>query len=134
MPQTQINFGTGIGGAGFAQIVLQAFFNYGDTSAQSVDYALTNQNSPLTPQPFPLSSGNNTINQTNCPALANAGGVWLIPGPANGSLITLKGSTGDTGIVLNLAAPTFIPFNVTPPTSFVLSAAGTVATFLLVWV
>jgi hypothetical protein len=134
MPTTQINFGTGTGGVGWTQVSLVSTQNFGESSNNVVDYLLTNQNSPATPQAFPLSSGNNTINQTNCPALANAGGVWLIPGPANGSLITLKGATGDTGIVLSLAAPTFIPFNVTPPVSFVLSAAGSVATFLLVWV
>lgn len=135
MSTVAVNFGTGTGGIGFSQIILQALFNYGQTSAQSVDYWLTNQNSPLTPQPFPLVTGNNVVNQTNCPALANAGGVIIIPGIANGSLITLKGAAGDTGIVLNLAAPTFIPFNVSPPASFYLSVpSGSCPTMVLVWV
>lgn len=134
MSQIAINFGPGVGGVGFAQVLLQSIQNFGETSNAVVDYLLTNQNSPCTPQAFPLASGNNTINQTNCPALASAGGAFLIPGPTNGSALTLKGVTGDTGIALALNAPTFIPFPVTPPTSFVINAAGTVATFLIVWV
>lgn len=135
MATIAINFGTGQGGAGFAQVILQSLANFGETNAQVVDYALTNQNSPLTPQPFPLVTGENVINQTNCPALANAGGLFICPGVGNGSLITLKGASGDTGIVLNLTAPTFIPFNVTPPTSLYLDVpSGACPTMLLVWV
>jgi hypothetical protein len=134
MPTIALNIGTGSGGVGFSQITLQALLNFGEMSAQVVDYALTNQNSPATAQAFPLSSGNTTINATVCPALASAGGVFICPGPGNGTLLTLKGASGDTGIVLNLTAPTFIPFNVSPPTSFVLYAASTCATLVLVWI
>lgn len=134
MPTVAINFGTGQGGTGFAQVGLSSFQNFGELSNQVVDYLLTNQNSPCAPQAFPLSSGNNTINATVCPALATAGGCFLIPGPTNGALLTLKGAAGDIGIVLNLTAPTFLPFNVTPPTSFVIDAASTCSTFVIVWV
>lgn len=134
MPTIALNFGVGTGGVAFSQIVLQALFNFGETSAPSLDYALTNQNSPATVQAFPILTGNTTINATVCPALTSAGGVFICPGPTNGTLLTLKGATGDAGIVLNLTVPTFIPFNVTPPTSFVLSAGSGCPTLILVWV
>lgn len=134
MATVALNFGVGTGGVAWSQIFLQSQVNYGETSNTVTDYALTNQNSPATAQAFPVNSGNTTINATVCPALASAGGVIICPGPTNGTLLTLKGATGDTGIVLNLTAPTFIPFNISPPSSFVLSAASGCPTLILVWV
>lgn len=129
-----IGAGSGSGGTEFAQVILQALFNFGSDTSTSVDYVLTNQNSPAVIQKLTLASGNTTINATNCPALPMAGGVVIIPPFGNGSSITLKGIAGDTGIALSLTAPTFIPFAVAPPASFVLTAAGTVSPLLLAWV
>lgn len=134
MPTVALTFGTGINGVGWSRVSLAATFNFGEDTNTVTDYVLTNQNSPCTPQQFPLNSGNTTINATVCPALPEAGGVWLIPGPTNGSALTLKGATGDTGIPLNLTAPTFIPFPVSPPSSFVINAASTCSTMVLLWV
>lgn len=134
MPTVALTFGTGINGVGWSQLSLQTTFNFGQNTGEVMSYVLTNQNSPCTPQQFPLNSGNTTINATVCPALPEAGGVWIIPGPTNGSALTLKGATGDTGIALNLTAPTFIPFAVSPPTSFVINAAATCSTMVLLWV
>lgn len=128
------NIGTGTFGIGFSTITLKANYNFGEEDATAVDYVLTNNNSPLTSQAINLVTGNNTINATVCPALPQAGGVFIIPPTGNGALLTLKGATGDTGIVLNLTAPTFIPFNVSPPASFVISAASSVTGLVLAWV
>jgi hypothetical protein len=134
MPTVALNFGTGTGGVGFAQIILQSTQNFGEETNTVLDYCLTNQNSPCVAQALPLSTGNTTINATNCPALPMAAGVWIVPGVTNGSIITLKGATGDTGIPLNLTCPTFIPFNTSPPSSFVLNSTGGTPTLVLVWV
>lgn len=128
------NFGTGSGGTAFAQVFLSATANYTqEATGTLIDYTLSNNNSPATVQAITLTTGNNTINSTNCPAIANAGGVWIVPGPANGSALILKGATGDTGIPLNLTCPAFIPFLVSPPTSFVLNSASGGA-ITLIWV
>lgn len=129
-----IGQGAGSGGTEFAQVILQALYNFGQDTSTSVDYVLTNQSSPAVIQKLTLNSGNTTINATNCPALPMAGGVILIPPPTNGSSLILKGVAGDTGIALSLTAPTFIPFAVSPPSSFVLTAGGTVSPLLLAWV
>jgi len=84
-----------------------------------------------TVQSLTLSSGANTINATTCPALAQCGGVVLIPPTSNGQTITLKGTSGDTGIALSLTEPTVLTFPVAPPSSFVITTNGTIAGFKL---
>lgn len=131
---TALNFGTNSGGVGFAQVILQALLNYGESTATAIDFVLTNQNTPATIQTINLTSGNNTINATNCPALPQAGGVFIIPPAIGGAQMTIKGISADTGIPLGLNLPTFLPFNAVPPTSFVINAASTVTGLILAWV
>lgn len=74
-----------------------------------------------------LASGANTI---TVPTAASGGGLpagfFLIPPPGNTQTLTLKGVTGDTGIPISPTQPTVISFAAAPPTSFVITAGGTV--------
>lgn len=135
MATTFLPYGFGSGGAGTATVILTATFNFtGSTMGNAVDFQLFNANSPCDVQVLYLASGANTINSTNCPAIATAGGVWLIPPTGNATAVTLKGVTGDTGIALSLTCPTFVSFAVVPPTSFVLTAGGAITGYKLAWV
>lgn len=135
MATTYTNIGTTTGGAGASTTDLNVAFNLtGNNPGQSVDVQLFNPNSPAVVQVLNLVSGATTINATNCPALANAGGVVLIPPVGNTQAITLKGASGDTGIALSKVAPTMIAFDVAPPTSFVLTTGGAITGFKLAWV
>lgn len=136
MATTFLSIGTGVAasGAGSSTVNLGTLFNFTGAATPSVDYQLFNANSPAEVQVLALTSGANTINATNCPAIATAGGVWLIPPSGNGQTITLKGISADTGIALNLTAPTFLPFPLTPPTSFIITTNGAISGFKLAWV
>lgn len=133
---TFIPFGaTNATGVGTSTINLTARFNFtGTTLGNAVDFQLFNAQSPCDVQSLNLVSGANTINAAACPALASAGGVWLIPPTGNIVTITLKGVTGDTGVALSMTAPTFLAFNSTPPTSFVLTTSDVINGFKLAWV
>lgn len=128
-----INIGTGTGGVGSLNLILQAIANFDQQAAQMYDATLWNPNTPANIQTLNLTSGANTISASNCPAIAQAGGVILIPPPVNAVTITLKGVTGDTGVPLSTNAPTVWTFQVVPPTSFVLTTSSTIAGFRLLW-
>lgn len=131
-----LNTGTGANGVGTSTVTLQAFFDYlqGQTG-QSVDYQLFNPQSPCDVQAISLVMGANTISASNCPAIATASGVFLLPPPGNGTTLTLKGVTGDTGIPIAFTgAPTFLSFANPGPTSFVITASSTLTNLLLAWV
>jgi len=131
MATIPINIGTGSGGVGTTSTEIKGTFDLGGDTGESFDFAIYNANSPAVVQYLSLSSGANTINSTTCPALAQCGGVVLIPPSGNGQTITLKGVSGDTGIALSLTAPTVLTFAVSPPSSFVLTTNGTIAGFKL---
>lgn len=70
-----------------------------------------------------LQSGANTI--TLPTAIKPAMCVIKLPA-TNTALVTLKGVTGDTGIVIGKTGYTVLPFDVTaPPTAFCLTSAAT---------
>lgn len=131
-----LNTGTNANGVGTSTVTLAAFFDYlqGPTG-ESVNFSLFNPQSPCTVQAISLISGANTISATNCPAIATAAGLFILPPPGNGTTLTLKGVTGDTGIPIAFTgAPTFISFANPPPTSFVITANSTLTNLLLAWV
>lgn len=132
MSTTQIPIGVGANGTGVSAVAINVGWNIA-TPGTALDVLLVNVNSPCTPQVINLSSGNNTINATVCPALPQAGGVVLIPPTGNGQLLTLKGITADTGISISRAAPTVYTFSPTPPSSFVINAGGAVTGFGLMF-
>lgn len=68
----------------------------------------TNQNGPGELEVLVLSSGDNTLSFPD--ALLNVGGIWIEPTTTtNGITLTLKGSGGDTGLVMSSVNPSFIP-------------------------
>lgn len=131
-----LNVGTGANGVAAATVTLQAFADWAQgQNGEMVNFELFNPQSPAVVQAISLISGANTISATNCPAIATAAGVFVIPPPANGTTITLKGLTADTGIPIAFTgAPTFISFANPPPTSFVLTTNSTITNLYLVWV
>jgi hypothetical protein len=70
-----------------------------------------------------LASGANTI---SVPSWAVA--CIIIPNAANAIALTLKGVTGDTGIVIDPTGPTLLNFAASPPASFVITAASLTTT------
>lgn len=137
MSTTFLNTGTGANGTGTSTVTLNAIFNIlaAGQAGQAVNYSLFNPESPCTPQSLDLISGANTINATNCPAIATASGVFILPPRGNGTTLTLKGVTGDTGIpIAYTGAPTFLSFANPPISSFVIAANSTLADLILVWV
>lgn len=97
----------------------------GDLAMQSISAAIENTNSPGSIQDYSLSLGANTITPP-----ANATGCTILFPASNTVLCTLKGVTGDTGIVLHPTDPTRIGLNST--TAFVLTAATSVA-IRIIW-
>lgn len=132
MATTNLTIGTGSGGVGTSTTTLSTVFNIAG-NGQAVDLSLYNAFSPAVVQSLDLASGFNAINTTTCPALARAGGVFLIPPAGNTQTLTLKGVTGDTGIALSLTAPTFLSLTTSPP-NFGITAGGTVTGFKLAFV
>jgi hypothetical protein len=134
MATTYLAFGTGSGGIGMATVTLKGVLNLtGSDPGDVADLELSNVNSPGAVQLLNLSSGANTINATNCPALASAGMVIIVPPVANTNGITLKGASADTGIQLSLTSPSVITFPTSPQSSFVLTAGGSISGLKLIW-
>lgn len=129
------NVGTGANGVASATVTFQAIADwFQGQNGEMVNVQLTNPFSPAVVQSISLTSGVNTINSTNCPAIATAAGVFIVPPPANGTTITLKGASGDTGIAIAFTgAPTMLSFANPPPTSFVLTTNSTITNLFLVW-
>lgn len=98
----------------------------GDIAATNTFAAANNVASPAEIELEALASGPNTITP---PVGAKA--CTIIPPTGNTVLITLKGVTGDTGVVLHLTDPTTIALN-NYATTFCLTAASAV-TVRLVW-
>lgn len=128
-----INVGLGTGGIGTLTLLIQAIANYDQQLAQIFDAELWNPNTPANIQTLNLTTGANTISASNCPSIAQAGGVVLIPPNPNSVTITLKGVTGDTGVPLSTNAPTVWTFANPPPTSFVLTTSSTIAGMRFLW-
>ncbi len=92
----------------------------GDIAAANTFAAANNASSPAEIDLVELASGANTITP---PTGAKA--VTIVPPTGNTVLLTLKGVTGDTGVVLHLTDPTSIGLN-SAATTFVINAASTV--------
>ena len=95
--------------------------NAGTVNEQN-SFSNTSANEQVTSQA--LSNGSTTINVPTLPVQAT--GVVIIPPTTNTFIITLKGVAGDTGVPISRTAATTIPFDSTPPASFVLTSTGVV--------
>ena len=108
--------GTASGGVGTSSTVLTTTFTL-ESAATALAATLNNGNSPCYLEAgVALVAGANTITPPT-----KAGGVLIIPPAGNTIAITLKGVTGDTGIVLAKIAPTLLTFDTTPPANFCLT-------------
>lgn len=135
MSTTFLNVGTNANGVASATVTLQAFADwFQGQNGEMLNFELTNPNSPAVVQAISLISGNNTINSTNCPAIATAAAVFIIPPPGNGTTISLKGISADTGIPIAFGgAPTMLSLANPPLSSFVLTTNSTITNLFLVW-
>jgi len=103
----------------------------GDIVANVSLAAVTNTNSPGDIDILTLTTGANTI---TLPTGGSAPkGATIIPPPANAVLITLKGVSGDTGILIHKTDPTIVTFDTTAATTFVLNAAAEVVGLRIAW-
>ena len=98
----------------------------GDVSAANTFAAANNTSSPAGIELQTLASGANTITP---PSGAKA--CTIVPPFGNLVTITLKGVTGDTGVVLHLTDPSSIGLN-SAVSTFCLTASDTV-TVRLIW-
>lgn len=103
----------------------------GDFDADSNIYeSAENASSPAMFELKTLAIGANTITPPGGGSSPKA--CTIIPPAANVSTITLKGITGDTGVVLHLTDPTSIGLN-SPTTTFVLTASAEIIGCRLIW-
>src|SRR5690242_2468757 len=94
----------------------------GDITASETFSAANNTTTPAQINIQTLASGANTIT----PPTVGSGGataVTIIPPAGNTATITLKGVSGDTGVVLHKTDPTTVALN-SPTNTFVLSASA----------
>lgn len=75
-----------------------------------------------------LQSGSNTI---TIPTWAV--GMIVVPPSGNTQTLTLKGISGDVGIVVSKTAALLVGFDTTPPASFSIAAGGAVTNPMTVW-
>lgn len=84
----------------------------------TITLSATDQTSDVT-----LASGANTI-----PVPSTAVGVIIIPPAAGAEVLTLKGVTGDTGLVISSTAPTLLSFTSgSAPANIVVNSSAAVA-------
>lgn len=101
----------------------------GDVVADVTNTA-TNQASPGKFDIVTLASGANTITPPSGGSTPVA--VTIIPPPSNASSITLKGVTGDTGVLLHPTQPTTIALG-SPTATFVLTAGAQIVGVQMIW-
>lgn len=102
----------------------------GDVTATETINAANNANSAGVIDVKTLSAGANTITVPTSGTVPTA--VTITPPSGNINLITLKGVSGDTGIVLHLTDPFTLTLG-TGLATFVLNAAGIITGVRLVW-
>lgn len=112
--------------AASGQITIQGVISGLLTGSKTIGpIVMSDANASPTTQEIVLASGFNTI---SVPTATSCSGVLVVFAAASTGTKTLKGVTGDTGIVLNPSGANFISFNVAaPPASFgiTLTAADT---------
>lgn len=103
----------------------------GDLTSSADVAAAPNSNAPGDMDVFSLAAGFNLI---TLPTGGTAPrGATIIPPAGNAQTITLKGVTGDTGIVLSTTDPTSIAFSAATPATFGLTAGGIIDGLRIIW-
>lgn len=103
----------------------------GDVIADKIFSATQNPLSPGSITIHELAAGANTIVVPLATGIT-VKGATIIPPSGNIIAITLKGITGDTGIVISLTDPTSLAFEAAP-VSFILTAGGVISGLRIVW-
>ena len=102
----------------------------GSFSGNSTYNAASNADSPGEHEFVTLAIGANTITPPGRGSVPVA--VTIIPPAGNTETITLKGITGDTGVVLHLTDPTSIGLN-SPTNTVVLTVTVEIIVVQLIW-
>lgn len=103
----------------------------GDIQAVLPFSAAANASSPADIQVYTLNSGANTITLPTGGFTPKA--AIIVPPSGNLQTLTLKGISGDTGVVLSKTDPAVISFDTSPPANIVLTAGGTITGLRIVW-
>lgn len=103
----------------------------GDVTATFTHTAAANAASPGSLQIYTLASGDNTITLPTGGSVVKS--ATIIPPSGNTQSITIKGVTGDTGLVLSLTEPTTLTFKATPATTFLIVTGGIITGLRIVW-
>jgi len=93
--------------------------------------AAANEDSPGAISIYSLVSGANTI--TVPTGGSSPKGATIVPPAENTVTLTLKGVSGDTGILLSPTDPTSIAFGASPPVSFVITTNGVLDGLRIIW-
>ena len=102
----------------------------GDVIATEILYAAGNPTSPGQLQITNLASGANTLTAPTSGTTPVA--LTIITPAGNATALTLKGVTGDTGVVMHLTDPTTIALAASF-TSLCLTAGGAITGVRLIW-
>lgn len=94
-------------------------------------YRNTNTDSPAVIQLINLTSGATTV-AIPISGTAKPRSVTIVPPALNTTELTLKGVSGDTGVILHLTDPTTVSLS-TAPSSFVIAAGGNLTGLRLIW-
>lgn len=103
----------------------------GDVIGDNIYEAADNAVSPGSVTIHALTVGANTITVPSVTGFT-VKGATILPPAANTQALTLKGIAGDTGVIISSTDPTSIGFE-TAPSSFVLTAGGTISGLRIVW-
>ncbi len=99
--------------------------------ATIAEAAASNTNSPGSITVHTLASGANTITLPTGGTVPAA--ATIVPPSGNTETITLKGVTGDTGIVLHKTDPCTVSLGTTAAGTFCLTAGGTITGLRIIW-
>lgn len=102
----------------------------GDVTGVETVTAAVNAASPGSVELKTLASGANTITVPTGGSTVSA--CTILPPTGNTQTLTVKGVTGDTGVLLHLTDPTTLAL-ATSVTTFVLTAGGTITGLRLYW-
>lgn len=118
---TNLQLGGGVGGVGKGTISLVGQVQLGNETsiADTLNYGLSNANSPCYVEEKDLVNGSNTVTIPT-----KSAGVVIMPSTDADFGATLKGVGGDTGILLSKVAPHQLTFQSPPPANFVLEWGG----------
>jgi hypothetical protein len=104
----------------------------GDQESEAIYGSGNLANSPAVQQLANLVDGNNTITVPSVEDFV-VHGVAIVPPAGNTNQLTLKGASGDTGVLLSATDVSMLQFGDTVPTEIILFIEGIIDGLRLVW-